>query len=228
MENEKLEMEPKLTSEEELKESREEIKEEDGQEEDLEEALTTQENPDAISFVTQLRRADFQMLRHFYLYKKTPKLQYTLYMLFGCSFVMILIHVLTPVKWPVAIWDVFLVVAFVTGFALTVADSHARKLTKPEKALMGIWQRATFDRDDYLVIEWSDSPEPLLYDWDEFYTWYDTETHFFLFLSRDTALVIPKRESTPDMLARGSARLEKRLGVQGVAKKKNSSNWHTM
>ena len=141
---------------------------------------------------------------------------------------MILIHIFSPLKWPLIILDIFIVIAFVTGFALTAVDSHARKMSKVAKSMVGVNQKAIMDRDDYLVIEWSDTPQPLLYDWNEFYIWYDIETHFFLYLSRDLSLIIPKRGSTPEMQERGAARLKEMLGEQGIANKKNSPSMHIM
>ncbi|MGI6751167.1 MAG: YcxB family protein [Anaerovoracaceae bacterium] len=183
---------------------------------------------DSIVFESQITQSDFQMLQHFYMYKKTPKMQHTLYLLFGGSLSMILIHFFSAIKWPIVIFDIFIVIALVTGFALTLVKSKVRKMTNPAKTMVGLEQKAIMDRDDYLVIEWSDTPDPLLYDWKEFYVWYEVDTHYFIFLSRELALIIPKRDSTKEMQERATARLREMLGEEGVANKKNSQSMHTM
>lgn len=177
----------------------------------LEPELEEKDMEEELTFRSQMRRGDFQMLRHFYMYKIKPGMMRNLYLIFGAAAVIVLIQALTPVDIPVILYYAALILVFALAVFFIIMDGNARKLTKPDKVLMGKWQNASF-KEPHLVIEWSGQGVPLVYKWNQFTKWYDTETHYFLFLSRYSALVIPKRDADEELLEKGSAFLRRKLG----------------
>jgi len=150
----------------------------------------TTEKESLLRLQQTMSRADFSALRAHYMYKMHPHRMRNLIIAF------LIFAALTAVA-KMADLSSSLYLAGVCGvciltFVFVWIDAQARKLEKPGKSIGNRTQTIVFTEDSFHV-EWLNYGVPLEYKWDKVLVCGEGEHHYFLYVAKLAAIVIPKR-----------------------------------
>lgn len=151
-----------------------------------------------ITVDTIMSRWDYSSLRAYYMYKLKPGRMKKLMLLLAACGALVALGREGPL--PEIVYQGGLFGLFVLAIILIRQDSNARKLEKPGKSIGHRLQRMTLSEDG-LQVEWENYGIPLEYSWADVLLAAETENHFFFFVDKLAALVLPKREMGPEILS---------------------------
>ncbi len=153
---------------------------------------------DRITVQTIMSRWDYSSLRAYYMYKLRPgRMKKLMVLLVICG---ALAALGKAGNLPEIMYQAGLLGLFALAIILIRTDSSARKLERPGKAIGHRLQTMSLS-EEFLNVEWENHGVPLEYRWQDILLAAETEHHFFFFVDRLAAVVLPKREIKPEKLS---------------------------
>ena len=149
---------------------------------------------------TVMARRDYSALRTYFMYKIRPGAIRNLVILLLLSIIVVVLGRAEVYFIPQILHKTGLIVLFALSLLFIIIDSNARKLEKPGKSVRNKTQRVELSEKGFQV-EWLNYSIPLDYKWETVIRVAETEEYYFLFVSRLTAIIIPKRGLKEDKLA---------------------------
>lgn len=169
-----------------------------GKMEQLEEAILQEESFEAIDIQSVMTRQDYKSLRYFFLHTMKPRRMRNVVVALIAGVVFLVlgeVGVLSEITLRIGLYGLVLLI-----FVYLWIDAQASKLEKPVKDIEKHQQNITIDNEGFRV-EWIDYSVPFEYTWDLVASVFETEEHFFFFVKRLNAIILPKRDiSTQDII----------------------------
>lgn len=144
-----------------------------------------------ISIKSLINRTDYNSLRNYFMFRKKPKRTRILVLSLLGSLALLVIN-------DSSFTIPFLKILGLVGF-LSVAMSYylitrdARNLEENIKAMVGKQQELSFS-DNGFSVKWTGQDQAAEYDWDAIEFAVETDTHFYFFIEKHYALMLPKLE----------------------------------
>lgn len=153
---------------------------------------------DKITVETIMSRWDYSSLRAYYMYKLRPgRMRKLMISLVICG---ALVAFGKAGNLPEMLYQAGLLGLFALAIILLRQDSSARKLERPGKAI-GHRLQTMILSEESLYVEWENHGVPLEYRWKDILLAAETDNHFFFFVDRLAAVVLPKRELKKEKLS---------------------------
>lgn len=157
------------------------------------------EKRDEIVVETIMLRWDYSALRAYYMYKINPGRIRNLVILLVVCGCLVALGMAKVDFLPTIIYQIGLVGLFILTYTFIKIDSNARKLEKPGKSIGNRLQTIVLS-DKCFRVEWENYNVPLEYRWENVIRKAETENHFFLFVEKLAAVIIPKRKVNEEKL----------------------------
>ncbi len=189
------------------------IEEETIEEETIEEEMTEEtslKEENGILLQQVMSRADYSALRAHYMYEVKPGRMKRL--IIGLAIVSILSMAGRVGYIPAPLYYVGVCGLIVLTFVFILIDADARKLEKPGKSIGNRPQNLLLSEDGFQV-EWLNYGVPLEYKWDTVIVAGEGEYHYFLYVAKLAAIIIPKRGIKPEKLAAVHELLERKTNL---------------
>ena len=148
---------------------------------------------------TVMLRWDYSALRAYYMYKIKPGRIRNLVILLVLCGCLVALGMAQINFLPTILYQVGLVGLFVLTYTFIKIDSNARKLEKPGKSVGNRLQKMALS-DKGFRVEWVNYNVPLEYRWENVMRKAETENHFFIFVDKLAAIIIPKRKIKEEKL----------------------------
>ena len=162
--------------------------------------MIPQEPPIEVTTVESvMNRQDYKALRYYFLHKMKPYRMRNVVIALIAGIACICLGTVGVLPWltnRIGLYGLFLLILVYLWI-----DAQASKLEKPVKSIEGHKQILTFAEDGFRV-EWIDYSVPFEYTWDLVAYAFETEDHFFFFVKRLNAIILPKREVEEEKLAK--------------------------
>ncbi|MDD2484261.1 MAG: YcxB family protein [Eubacteriales bacterium] len=156
------------------------------------------EDQNGIRLQQTMSRADYSALRAHYMYRvkkgRMPRL------LGALAFFALAAGLGHMAFLPKALYYLGVCGICVMTFILIFIDAQARKLEKPGKSIGNRSQTLLLTEEGFEV-EWLNYAVPLQYNWDTVVLAGEGEHHYFLYVAKLAAIIIPKRGLKPEKLA---------------------------
>lgn len=144
-----------------------------------------------------MSRGDYSALRAYFMYKLKPGRMKRLMLLLLASGALVALGKEGPLPEP--LYQVGIIGVFILAIILIRQDTNARTLERPGKAVGHRLQTMTLSEEG-IQVKWENHGSVLDYPWSAVLHAAETDLHFFFFVGKFAALVLPKREIKPEML----------------------------